>query len=102
MKNCATGAEDRRPEPSPAWREALALFEADPRPRGAAGKTRPAHRGGRGQFPPWRPALAAEGPSPPAAGTRASAAGGAPDARARRAIPEPALFLSKSGRRLST
>ena len=259
MKNCATGAEDRRPEPSPAWREALALFEADLRRRGAAEKTRRAYGVDVGQFALWctaqavdpaavtprvlrryaavlserqavaatvarklaalrslfralrehgtishnpadlipapkrprhlprvlrpdelaalldripastplelrdralfevaygsglraeelvtldvsavdfdreqlrvegkggrtrivpagepalravgrylergRPALAAEGAAPGAAGTGAAAAQGLPDARAPRAIPEPALFLSKSGRRLST
>src|ERR671933_785806 len=53
MKNCATGAEDRRPEPSPAWREALALFEADLRRRGAAEKTRRAYAIDLGQFALW-------------------------------------------------
>src|ERR671922_2037399 len=53
MKNSATGAEDRRPEPSPAWREALALFAADLRRRGAAEKTRRAYGIDVGQFALW-------------------------------------------------
>ena len=43
MKNIPTDAEDR-PHPSEAWREALALFDADLRRRGMAEKTRRAYR----------------------------------------------------------
>jgi site-specific recombinase XerD len=53
MKNSATGPEDRRPEPTPAWREALALFESDLRRRGAAEKTRRAYAIDVGQFALW-------------------------------------------------
>jgi site-specific recombinase XerD len=62
MKNCATDAEDRRPEPSPAWREALALFDADLRRRGAAEKTRRAYGVDVGQFALWCTAQAVEPP----------------------------------------
>jgi site-specific recombinase XerD len=60
MKNRATGGEDRRPEPSPAWREALALFDADLRRRGAAEKTRRAYGVDVGQFALWCTAQAVE------------------------------------------
>jgi site-specific recombinase XerD len=53
MKNSPTPPEDRRPEPSPAWREALALFDADLRRRGAAEKTRRAYGVDLGQFALW-------------------------------------------------
>jgi site-specific recombinase XerD len=60
MKNCATDGEDRRPEPSPAWREALTLFDADLRRRGAAEKTRRAYGVDVGQFALWCTAQAVE------------------------------------------
>jgi site-specific recombinase XerD len=53
MKKEPTDAEDRRPEPSPAWRDALALFDADLRRRGAAEKTRRAYGVDLGQFALW-------------------------------------------------
>jgi site-specific recombinase XerD len=53
MKNSPTGPEDRRQEPSAAWREALALFDADLRRRGAAEKTRRAYGVDLGQFALW-------------------------------------------------
>ena len=53
MKNSATAAEDRRPQPSTPWREALALFDADLRRRGAAEKTRRAYAVDLGQFALW-------------------------------------------------
>src|SRR5215210_4641598 len=53
MKKSPTAAEDRRPEPSRAWREALALFDADLRRRGAAEKTRRAYGVDLGQFALW-------------------------------------------------
>src|SRR3954451_3473710 len=53
MKNSPTPREDRRPEPAPAWREALMLFEADLRRRGAAEKTRRAYAVDLGQFALW-------------------------------------------------
>jgi len=53
MKKSPTGAEDRPPEPTPAWREAIALFEADLRRRGAAEKTRRAYAIDIGQFALW-------------------------------------------------
>jgi len=53
MKNSPTAGEDRRPEPSPAWREALGLFDADLRRRGAADKTRRAYGVDMGQFALW-------------------------------------------------
>jgi integrase/recombinase XerC len=52
MKNIPTDAEDRR-QPSEAWREALALFDADLRRRGAAEKTRRAYAIDIGQFALW-------------------------------------------------
>jgi site-specific recombinase XerD len=53
MKKTATQAEDRPPEPPRAWREALALFDADLRRRGAAEKTRRAYAIDIGQFALW-------------------------------------------------
>jgi site-specific recombinase XerD len=53
MKNRPTEPEDRRLEPSPAWREALTLFDADLRRRGAAEKTRRAYAIDIGQFALW-------------------------------------------------
>ena len=52
MKNIPTDAEDR-PQPSEAWREALALFDADLRRRGMAEKTRRAYGIDLGQFALW-------------------------------------------------
>jgi site-specific recombinase XerD len=60
MKNSPTATEDRRPEPSPAWREALALFDADLRRRGAAEKTRRAYGVDLGQFALWSTAQGLE------------------------------------------
>src|SRR5919199_1307272 len=62
MKNSPTPPEDRRPEPAPAWREALALFESDLRRRGAAEKTRRAYAIDLGQFALW---CTAQGIDPP-------------------------------------
>ncbi len=61
MKNSPTAAEDRprEAEPAPhieprhAWREALRLFDADLRRRGAAEKTRRAYAIDVGQFAAW-------------------------------------------------
>jgi len=53
MKKSPTEAEDRPPEPTRAWREAIALFEADLRRRGAAEKTRRAYAIDIGQFALW-------------------------------------------------
>jgi integrase/recombinase XerC/integrase/recombinase XerD len=53
MKNSPTPPEDRRPEPSAPWREALVLFDADLRRRGAAEKTRRAYGVDLGQFALW-------------------------------------------------
>src|ERR671932_2448289 len=67
------------------------------RVEGKGGKTRvvpagePARRAVGRYLERGRPALAAEGAAPGAAGTGAAAAQGLPDARAPRAIPEPAL-----------
>src|SRR3954463_5920867 len=52
MKNIPTEAQDR-PQPSGAWREALALFDADLRRRGMAEKTRRAYGVDLGQFALW-------------------------------------------------
>jgi integrase/recombinase XerC len=52
MKNSPIRAEDR-PQRSPAWREALALFDADLRRRGMAEKTRRAYGIDLGQFALW-------------------------------------------------
>jgi site-specific recombinase XerD len=49
MKNSPTGQQDR----SAAWREALALFDADLRRRGMAEKTRRAYGVDLGQFALW-------------------------------------------------
>jgi site-specific recombinase XerD len=49
MKNSPTGQQDR----SAAWREALALFDADLRRRGMAEKTRRAYGIDLGQFALW-------------------------------------------------
>src|SRR4029453_925475 len=54
MKNSAMPAEDRPlPLASPAWREAMALFDADLRRRGMAEKTRRAYGLDLGQFALW-------------------------------------------------
>ena len=53
MKKTPPEAEDRPPEPTPAWREAITLFEADLRRRGAAEKTRRAYAIDIGQFALW-------------------------------------------------
>jgi site-specific recombinase XerD len=57
MKNSPIAAEDRprapEPEPSAAWRDALRLFDADLRRRGAAEKTRRAYAIDLGQFAAW-------------------------------------------------
>jgi site-specific recombinase XerD len=55
MKNSPTPAEDTSPapEPTPAWREALDLLDADLRRRGAAAKTRRAYAIDVGQFALW-------------------------------------------------
>jgi site-specific recombinase XerD len=52
MKNTATAPEDR-PRPSPAWADALELFDADLRRRGMAAKTRRAYAIDLGQFALW-------------------------------------------------
>jgi integrase/recombinase XerC/integrase/recombinase XerD len=53
MKNSPMAPEDKRAQPSAAWREALALFDADLRRRGAAEKTRRAYGFDVGQFALW-------------------------------------------------
>src|SRR5919202_1465642 len=55
MKNSPTPAEDTAPgpEPTPAWREALDLLDADLRRRGAAAKTRRAYAIDVAQFALW-------------------------------------------------
>src|SRR5919107_1732297 len=53
MKNSPTPPEDRRLEPSAAWREALVLFDSDLRRRGAAEQTRRAYGVDLGQFALW-------------------------------------------------
>src|SRR3954465_1681576 len=57
MKNSPIAAEDRPPEaesePSAAWRDALRLFDADLRRRGAAEKTRRAYAIDVGPSAPW-------------------------------------------------
>src|SRR3954470_9809824 len=55
MKNSPTPVEDTAagPEPTPAWREALDLLDADLRRRGAAVKTRRAYAIDVGQFALW-------------------------------------------------
>jgi integrase/recombinase XerC/integrase/recombinase XerD len=52
MKNSPTAPEDRT-EPSPAWADALRLFDADLRRRGMAEKTRKAYGVDLGQFALW-------------------------------------------------
>jgi site-specific recombinase XerD len=52
MTNSAVAVEDRL-QPSPRWREALALFDADLRRRGMAEKTRRAYGVDLGQFALW-------------------------------------------------
>jgi integrase/recombinase XerC/integrase/recombinase XerD len=52
MKNSPNDVEDR-PLPSPSWREALAVFDADLRRRGMAEKTRRAYGIDLGQFALW-------------------------------------------------
>ena len=59
MKNSPTRVEDR-PVPSTAWREAVALFDADLRRRGMAEKTRRAYGIDLGQFALWCTAQALE------------------------------------------
>jgi integrase/recombinase XerC/integrase/recombinase XerD len=66
MKNTATAPEDR-PVPSPAWREALALFEADLRRRGTAAPTQRAYAVDLTQFALW---CTAQGLDPPAVAPR--------------------------------
>jgi site-specific recombinase XerD len=54
MKKSPTPPEDTsRPEPTPAWKEALELLDADLRRRGAAAKTRRAYAIDVGQFALW-------------------------------------------------
>jgi site-specific recombinase XerD len=53
MKKSPTTAEDRPPERTPAWRDALALFDADLRRRGAADRTCRAYAIDIGQFATW-------------------------------------------------
>src|SRR5258707_5454727 len=55
MKNSATSQE-----PTPHWRAALALFDADLRRRGAAEKTRRAYRFDLGDLAGWSTARALE------------------------------------------
>ncbi|HEX7299788.1 MAG TPA: tyrosine recombinase [Solirubrobacteraceae bacterium] len=66
MKNSPTGKE-HRPQASPAWREALALFDADLRRRGMAEKTRRAYGVDLGQFALWS---TAQGVDPAAVGPK--------------------------------
>lgn len=61
MKNRPTAPEDSpRPEPSPAWREALALLDADLVRRGAAARTRRAYGLDCAQFALWCTSLRLE------------------------------------------
>src|SRR6476661_7546277 len=53
MKNSPIAEEDRTTAPSAAWRDALALFDADLRRRGMAEKTRRAYGTDLGQFAAW-------------------------------------------------
>jgi integrase/recombinase XerC/integrase/recombinase XerD len=53
MKKSPITAEDRPPERTPAWRDALALLDADLRRRGAADRTRRAYAIDIGQFATW-------------------------------------------------
>src|SRR3954463_14199563 len=66
MKNIPTDAEDR-PQPGAAWREALALFDADLRRRGMAEKTRRAYGVDLGQFALW---CTAQGVAPREVGSK--------------------------------
>src|SRR5215212_5078351 len=66
MKNIPTDAQDRR-QPSDAWREALALFDADLRRRGMAEKTRRAYGVDLGQFALW---CTAQGVAPREVGSK--------------------------------
>jgi site-specific recombinase XerD len=66
MKNIPTDAQDR-PQPSEAWREALALFDADLRRRGMAEKTRRAYGVDLGQFALW---CTAQGVAPREVGSK--------------------------------
>jgi site-specific recombinase XerD len=59
MKNAAIAREDR-PQPSPAWRAALGLFDSDLRRRGMTEKTRRAYALDLGQFALWCTAQAIE------------------------------------------
>jgi integrase/recombinase XerC len=59
MKNSPNEVEDR-PVPSPPWREALALFDADLRRRGMPEKTRRTYGLDLGQFALWCTAQAIE------------------------------------------
>src|SRR5437764_274176 len=95
MKNLPT-----QRQPSAGWSRALQAFDADLRRRGAAEKTRRAYGIDVGQFALW----ASQADAEPAAVTprtlrryleRARPALGGGEG-------QPALFLSKSGRRLST
>jgi site-specific recombinase XerD len=65
MKNSAMPAEDRtgsKPLATEAWREAMALFDADLRRRGMAEKTRRAYGLDLGQFALWCSTQALEPP----------------------------------------
>ena len=53
MKKSPTAAEHRPPERTLAWRDALALFDADLRRRGAADRTRRAYAIDIGQLATW-------------------------------------------------
>src|SRR5919206_1255416 len=53
MTNTPTAPEDKAGQPDPAWRDALAVFDADLRRRGAAEKTRRAYGFDLGQFALW-------------------------------------------------
>ena len=53
MTNTPTAPEDKAAQPDPAWRDALAVFDADLRRRGAAEKTRRAYGFDLGQFALW-------------------------------------------------
>jgi integrase/recombinase XerC/integrase/recombinase XerD len=60
MRNTPTRPEDKGAQPSAPWREALAVFDADLRRRGAADKTRRAYGFDLGQFALWCTTLALE------------------------------------------
>ncbi len=80
MKNKAITDEDRDPGPTPAWRAALVLFDADLRRRGLAEKTRRAYGIDLGQFAAWSTAHATE-----------------PDAVSLRTLRRYAQHLSEAG-----